>query len=103
MIGGGPIGMRAACFAAKKGHQVTLFEKTDFLGGKLRYAALYPDCWPHERYRQWLIGELDRRGVQVRLSCEPDPEELRKAGFDALFACTGSVEKRPPIESAMSG
>lgn len=102
VIGGGPIGMRAACFAAEKGHQVTLFEKTDFLGGKMRYAALYPDCWPHERYRQWLIGELNRRGVQVRLNCAPDPTELRKAGFEALFACTGSVEKRPPIEGADS-
>lgn len=102
VIGGGPIGMRAACFAAEKGHQVTLFEKSDFLGGKMRYAALYPDTWPHERYRQWLIGELDRRGVEVRLSCEPDPQELTQAGFNALFACTGSVEKRPPIEGADS-
>lgn len=101
VIGGGPIGMRAACFAAEKGHQVTLFEKSGILGGKIAsYGPLYPDTWPHERYRKWLIDELDRRGVEVHLNCEPDPKDLTEAGFDACFACTGSHEKRPPVEGA---
>lgn len=102
VIGGGPIGMRTACFAAERGHQVILFEKTDFLGGKLKYAALYPAQWPMERYRLWLIDEMGRRGVEVRLNCEPKPEELKAEGFDAVIACTGSLEKRPPIEGADS-
>ena len=41
VIGGGVIGMRAACFAAERGHKVTLYEKTGYLGGKLKYADLF--------------------------------------------------------------
>ncbi|MCC8121804.1 MAG: FAD-dependent oxidoreductase [Oscillospiraceae bacterium] len=101
IIGGGLIGMRTACFAAERGHTVTLFEKTNELGGKARYyAPLYPQQWPMERYRQWLIDEVARRGVQVRLNCAPNPEELKAENFQAVIACTGSREKRPPIQCA---
>ncbi|MBE6017346.1 MAG: FAD-dependent oxidoreductase [Lachnospiraceae bacterium] len=101
VIGGGPIGMRAACMAAEKGHDVTLFEKDEALGGKTRfYAPLYKAQWPMDRYRLWCIDELDRRGVKVRLNCAPEPEELTAEGFDAVIACTGSKEKRPPIQGA---
>jgi 2,4-dienoyl-CoA reductase (NADPH2) len=100
IIGGGLIGMRAACFAAERGHQVTLFEKDNKLGGKAAYyAPLYPQKWPMNRYLNWLIDELGRRGVtDIRLNCAPKPEDLTKAGFEAVIACTGSHEVRPPIE-----
>lgn len=101
VIGGGPIGMRAACYAAERGHQVTLFEKAEVLGGKTRYyASLYPTQWPMERYRLWLVDELARRGVEVRTNCAPSPEDIEQEGFEAVIACTGSHEKRPPIEGA---
>lgn len=101
IIGGGPIGMRAACMAAERGHRVTLFEKSDALGGKARYyGPLYKDQWGMERYRLWLIDELGRRGVAVKLNCAPEPEDLTAQGFEAVIACTGSAEKRPPVEGA---
>lgn len=100
IIGGGPIGMRTACYAAERGHKVTLFEKSGFLGGKMKYAAMYPNLWPQERYRAWLVDEVARRGVEVRMNTEPTPEKLAAEGFEAVIACTGSSEKRPPIEGA---
>ena len=102
VIGGGPIGMRAACFAAERGHQVTLFEKSGRLGGKAgAYAPLYPQKWPMNRYLNWLADELGRRGVHdIRLNSEPSPGDLTTEGFEAVIACTGSREKRPPIEGA---
>lgn len=101
VIGGGPIGMRAACFAAEKGHDVTLFEKEPELGGKVRYyGSLYKMQWAMNDYKDWLIGELDRRGVKVVLNCAPDPEDIKAQGFEAVIACTGSLEKRPPVEGA---
>ncbi len=104
IIGGGPIGMRAACFAAERGHEVTIFEKGSQLGGKMGYyAPLYPQKWPLARYLNWLIDELARRGVtDIRLNTEPDPDKLSTEGYDAVIACTGSHEKRPPIEGADS-
>ncbi len=102
IVGGGPIGMRAACFAAERGHQVTIFEKDSKLGGKMGYySAIYPQKWPFARYLNWVNGELARRGVtDIRLNTEPKPEDLAAEGFDAVIACTGSHEKRPPIEGA---
>lgn len=102
IIGGGLIGMRAACFAAERGHQVTIFEKDNKLGGKAAYyAPLYPGQWNMNRYLNWLNGELQRQGVtDIRLNCEADPEKIQEEGFDAVIACTGSHEKRPPIEGA---
>lgn len=101
IIGGGPIGMRTACYVAERGHDVTLFEKRDVLGGKTAdYGSLYPTQWPMERYRKWLIDEMVRRGVEVKLNAEPSPDEITAAGFESVIACTGSTEKRPPIEGA---
>ncbi|MDR1801248.1 MAG: FAD-dependent oxidoreductase [Lachnospiraceae bacterium] len=102
IIGGGPVGLRTACFAAERGHSVTIFEKDGKLGGKAAYyAGLYPAQWPMKRYLDWLIDELSRRGVtDIRLNTEADPLSIAKEGFDALLAATGSREKRPPIEGA---
>lgn len=102
VIGGGLIGMRAACMAAEQGHTVTLYEKTGYLGGKAKFADVYDFKWPIQRYREWLVGELDRKGIDVRLNCEPAPEEIRAAGYDAVIACTGSVAKRPGVSGAES-
>jgi len=103
VIGGGPIGMRTACMAAERGHNVTLFEKSDRLGGKTAYyAPLYPQQWPIDQYRAWCIDELGRRGDKVVLNCAPEPDYLKEQGFEAVIACTGSAEKRPPVEGADS-
>lgn len=100
VIGGGPIGMRAAVLAAQQGHSVTLYEKRAQLGGKARYAQLYPFKWPIRRYLEWLEGELAAQGVRVYTGCEPEPARIAAEGYDAILACTGSVAKRPPIPGA---
>lgn len=101
IIGGGPIGMRAACFAAERGHDVTLFEKSDRLGGKPAfYGPVYPAQWAMDRYVSWCKDEVARRGVKVVLNTDPDPDYISEEGFDAVIACTGSGEKRPPVEGA---
>ena len=98
VIGAGPAGMQAAITAAERGHKVTLFEKSDYLGGQLRHADYFSFKWPIKDFRLWLIAEMDRKGVEVKLNCEPTPEELTAAGYDAVLAATGSVAKLPDIE-----
>ena len=100
VIGGGPAGMRTALFMAEKGHSVTLFEKTDYLGGQLAHADYYRFKWPLRKYRLWLVDQLGKSDVELRMRCEPSPEELRAEGFEAVIAATGASAVKPPVEGA---
>ena len=95
VIGGGPAGMRAAVEAAKRGHKVTLFEKTDYLGGQLRHAEYFDFKWPVKNYRDWLVRQLEQYQIRVVMNCAPSAEEIRAGGFDAVFAATGADAKLP--------
>ena len=101
VIGGGPIGMRAAVMAAENGHTVTLYEKTGYLGGQLEHADYYKSKWPLRRYRLWLVEQLKRKNVEIKLECCPTKEELAAAGYDAVLICTGSTAVLPDIEGAV--
>ena len=81
---------RAALFARERGHEVVLYEKTGYLGGQLIHAEYASFKWPLKRFRDWLVYQLDKQGVTVRLNTEPTREELRAEGFDAVIAATGA-------------
>lgn len=95
VIGGGATGMRAAIEAAKRGHDVTMFEKTGVLGGQLLHADYFDFKWPIKNYKEWLIRELDLCGVNVVMNTEPTPQEIEDAGFEAVFAATGALPVLP--------
>lgn len=97
VIGGGPAGMRAALVARQRGHQVTLFEKKNVLGGQLIHADYADFKWPLKKYKDWLIYQLHKQGVTVQLNTAPTPEEISAQNFDAVIAATGAVPKKPGI------
>ena len=74
VIGGGPAGMRTAIYAAQRGHDVTVYEKTDQLGGQIIHGDYASFKWPIGEYKAWLI---------------------RQGGFDTVVACTGAAPKIP--------
>ena len=98
MAGGGPAGMEAAITAAKRGHDVTLVEKSDKLGGNLHPAGA---AWFKEDIKK-LCCVLQKRvaaaGVKVILNTEVTPEYVKEFAPDALFVAIGSNELRPPIK-----
>lgn len=97
VVGGGPAGMEAARTAALRGHQVTLYEKEDQLGGLLR-AATVPDFKADlRRLMNYLSTQLDKLGVRVELNTEVTPELVRQQTPDVLIVATGSVPVRPDI------
>ncbi|MFN3470405.1 MAG: FAD-dependent oxidoreductase [Novosphingobium sp.] len=95
VIGGGPGGMEAARRLAGLGHKVTLIEKSDRLGGTLRFAGLAYE--PNERLLEWLRREVAAASVDVRLSTVATPELLRGLGVDAVIVATGAVRAMPDI------
>jgi NADPH-dependent glutamate synthase beta subunit-like oxidoreductase len=98
VIGGGPAGMRAAIYAAKRGHDVTLYEKTDKLGGLLTHGDYASFKWPVGEYKTWLIREVGKNGVKVIMNCSPTVDMIKAGGYDAVIAATGSTPNTPDIE-----
>ncbi|MBP1736885.1 MAG: FAD-dependent oxidoreductase [Oscillospiraceae bacterium] len=95
VIGGGCAGMRAAIIAAGRGHKVTLYEKTDHLGGQLIHGDSFSFKWPIGSYKNWLIRELYQSGVTVHMNTEPTPEEIAAERYDAVLAATGAKATLP--------
>lgn len=90
--------MRAALEAAWRGHQVTLFEQQGQLGGLLQYADYVSFKWPLARYKDWLIAQLRKTAVEVRLNTQASAEDMD--GYDAVIAEVGSV---PVVPGRLAG
>lgn len=98
VVGGGVAGMEAAVTAAARGHSVTLFEKGAALGGQLR---IFPEhLWFKKellRFREYLITQVSKSNVEVRLNTQVQPAQLAEEGYDAVIVAVGAQQRRPPI------
>ncbi len=98
VVGGGPGGMSAAIAARQRGHEVILFEKSDRLGGVLRYVEREHYKQDIRLYLKYLVGQIQKSGADVRLNTAATPELVRELKPDALFIAVGSLPVTPPIE-----
>jgi thioredoxin reductase len=98
VIGGGPAGMRAAVYAAKRGHDVTLYEKTGRLGGQMYHGDFASFKWPVGEYKAWMIRQLGMTRVEVIMNCEPSVDMIAAGAYDAVIAATGARPNIPDIE-----
>ncbi len=90
VIGAGPAGMKAAAVAASRGHQVTLIEKEDALGGHLALLERLPGLGDWSIAIDNLKREMENTGVKVELCTEGTVEGLTERNCDALIFATGS-------------
>jgi thioredoxin reductase len=90
VIGGGPAGMKAAITAAERGHRVTLYEKDDALGGLQRHVDLTKWRWAYRDYKDYLIRQVKKAGVEVKLKTAATPGMIKSKGYDALLVAVGA-------------
>lgn len=100
VIGGGPGGMTAALECRKRGHTVTLYEKDPVLGGQLKDAAFMPFKYDLKEYENYLIRQVEKSAVDVRLGHAVTPDELEKEAYDAVICAIGASPLLPPIPGA---
>ncbi len=98
VVGGGPAGMEAARVASLRGHDVTLVEKSDALGGTLRFAALPYE--PNERLLRYYDETLRASRVRLRLGTEATPALVRELAPHVVIAAVGARRERPPVPGA---
>jgi 2,4-dienoyl-CoA reductase-like NADH-dependent reductase (Old Yellow Enzyme family)/thioredoxin reductase len=89
VIGGGPAGMEAARTLAERGHEASLYEKSDRLGGQWDILAHYrPEA---DRLINYLSKGLERSGVEVHLNHKVTPQMVRELKPEAVVVATGST------------
>ena len=98
VIGGGIGGMEAAIVCAKRGHKVTLYEKSDKLGGVF-IAAATPSFKEKDRdLISWYRREITRYPIDVKMNTEVT--DIKSLGADEVIIATGATAKRIPIPGA---
>jgi 2,4-dienoyl-CoA reductase (NADPH2) len=100
VVGGGPAGMSAALAARERGHQVTLFESADRLGGQLFLAAAPPGRSEFISLARDLARQVTLAGIPVRLDCEVRKALIREEAPDAVILATGAKPLSPSISGS---
>ncbi|MBE6992648.1 MAG: FAD-dependent oxidoreductase, partial [Ruminococcaceae bacterium] len=97
VIGGGPAGMMAAQTLTAMGHSVTLYEKSDKLGGLLNDATAASFKEYMRLYLQWDIKRTMECGAKIVFNTEVTPELVQQENPDAVIVACGSNYLRPNI------
>ncbi len=90
VVGGGPGGLKAAAVSSERGHAVTLFEKSDQLGGQALLAQRLPGRADFGGLVTNLEKELRRAGVAVQTKTEVTSAQIRAEAPDAVILATGA-------------
>ena len=95
IVGSGPAGLAAAQQLARAGHQVTVFEKNDRIGGLLRYGI--PNFKMEKHLIDRRLEQMRAEGVQFVTNAHigaTHPVEDLQRGFDAILLAGGAEQAR---------
>jgi NADPH-dependent 2,4-dienoyl-CoA reductase/sulfur reductase-like enzyme len=97
VIGSGPAGMEAARIARLRGHDVSIWERAEQLGGKLEVAGLAPSKREVLRFRDHQSRRLAELGVDIHLGTDVTPEVVAAEAPDVVVVAIGAEPIVPPI------
>ncbi|ORE91309.1 NADH:flavin oxidoreductase [Aurantimonas sp. 22II-16-19i] len=94
VVGGGVGGLEAARVLAERGHAVTLFEKSDRLGGQVNVASKATWREALSGIPRWLVAQVTKLGVDIRLGTEAGEAEIAALAPDIVIVATGGLPQR---------
>ncbi|MGW2551710.1 FAD-dependent oxidoreductase [Streptomyces sp. NPDC001635] len=95
VVGAGPAGLACAVSAAERGHDVTLYDAADDIGGQLNIARKVPGKQEFDETIRYFRTQLRQHGVDVRLNTRVAAGDL--ADHDEVVVATGVVPRTPEI------
>ena len=96
VIGGGIGGMEVAILSAKRGHKVTLYEKSNVLGGVFIAAAAPSFKEKDKDLIAWYRREITRYDIDVKLNTEV--KDIKSLDADEIVVATGAKPNRIPVK-----
>lgn len=97
VVGGGPGGMEVARVAALRGHEVSLYEKEEKLGGQFKLAAMPPCKQEITKIINYLSIQIKKAGVKVALGKEVTEEIIDELQPEVVVIATGGTPVIPDI------
>ncbi len=101
VVGAGPAGLAFAKYAAQRGHQVTLFESSDDIGGQFNLASKVPGKEEFLHTLRYFRAILPKLGVTINLNVRVNNTDL--ADFDEVILATGVRARVPDIAGFEAG
>ncbi len=102
VIGAGPAGCYFAIEASRRGHKVTLFEKSDRIGGKMIPGAVPKGKFDFDNYRIYVENTVkkasDEGKIKLVLNCKLTADQIKENGFDAVVTAIGTKSSIPQIK-----
>lgn len=98
VVGAGPAGLEAATVAAKRGHQVVLFEEKHELGGQFNMAKVIPGKEEYGQTIRYYENMLKKYGVDLRLNTRAEEADLIAQGYDEIILATGVTPRTLEIK-----
>lgn len=96
VIGAGPAGLAFSLEAKNRGHNITLYEKQNCIGGQLNLASKIPGKYEFEEMLHYFEKQLQLQNIQVILSTCPKKQDLEL--FDEIVLATGVTPRKLSIE-----
>ena len=98
VVGAGPGGLNVAWVAARRGHDVHLFEKQSHLGGQLTLGSITHYKKELRKLIRFQTKQMERFGVKCHLNQEVTPDTLKAHSPDVVVLATGSAPVYPSVE-----
>ncbi|MBT3531615.1 MAG: NADPH-dependent 2,4-dienoyl-CoA reductase [Gammaproteobacteria bacterium] len=98
VIGAGPAGLAAAVTAAQRGHNVSLFDSAETIGGQFNLAKRIPGKEEFNETIRYFQRQLEIHNIDVKLGQRVTTQQLNESNFDEVMIATGIAPRTPEID-----